>query len=175
MVRYADDFVVLCRKGTKQPMEAIQRILTRLGLTLSPTKTRELDSTKGKFRFLGFEIGMKKSARTGKPYPHVEPSKEALGAIRQRITYLTRREMTCVPLDAMLEKVNQSLRGWVGYFHYRNCSRALGKLRWHTEECLCTQLRKRHKIRHRWTGYARFNRTVLYDQYGLYKVPATAG
>jgi len=88
---------------------------------------------------------------------------------------LTRREITCVPLDAMLGKVNQSLRGWVGYFHCRNCSRALGKLRWHTEECLCTHLRKRHKIRHRWKGYARFNRTVLYEQYGLYKVPATAG
>lgn len=175
MVRYADDFVVMCRKGTKKPMEVIQRILNRLGLSLSPTKTRELDSRKDSFRFLGFEIGIKKNARTGKSYPHVEPSKKALGAIRQRIAYLTRREMTCVPLEAMMEKVNQTLQGWVGYFHYRNCSKALGKLRWHIEERMRTQLRRRHKIRHRVTGYERFSNRKLYEQYGLYKVPTTAG
>jgi RNA-directed DNA polymerase len=171
MVRYADDFVVLCRKGTKRPMELIQRILNRLGLSLSPTKTRELDSRKDRFRFLGFEIGMKQR----KTYPHVEPSKKALGAIRQRIAYLTRREMTCVPLEAMMEKINQTLQGWVEYFHYRNCSRTLGKLKWQIEERMRTQLRKRHKIRRRVTGYVRFSRSKLYEQYGLYKVPTTAG
>jgi len=175
MVRYADDFVVLCRKGTKRAMEVIQCILTRLGLILSPTKTRELDSRRESFQFLGFEIGIKKSIRSGKPYTHVEPSKEALKGIRQRITYLTRREMTCVPLKAMMEIVNQTLQGWVGYFHYRNCSGALSKVRWHVEERVRTQLRKRHKIRHRMTGYTRFSRQKLYNQYGLYKVPTTAG
>jgi len=175
MVRYADDFVVLCGKGTKRAMEVIQRILTRLGLTLSPTKTRELDSRRESFQFLGFAIGIKKSIRSGKPYTHVEPSKEALKGIRQRITYLTRREMTCVPLKAMMEIVNQTLQGWVEYFHYRNCSSALSKVRWHVEERVRTQLRKRHKIRHRMAGYTRFSRQKLYDQYGLYKVPTTAG
>lgn len=175
MVRYADDFVVLCRKGTKRAMEVIQCILTRLGLILSPTKTRELDSRRESFQFLGFEIGIKKSIRSGKPYTHVEPSKEALKRIRQRITYLTRREMTCVPLKAMMEIVNQTLQGWVEYFHYRNCSSALSKVRWHVEERVRTQLRKRHKIRHRMTGYTRFSRQKLYNQYGLYKVPTTAG
>jgi group II intron reverse transcriptase/maturase len=175
MVRYADDFVVLCRKGTKRAMEVIQCILTRLGLILSPTKTRELDSRRESFQFLGFEIGIKKSIRSGKPYTHVEPSKEALKGIRQRITYLTRREMTCVPLKAMMEIVNQTLQGWVEYFHYRNCSSALSKVRWHVEERVRTQLRKRHKIRHRMTGYTRFSRQKLYNQYGLYKVPTTAG
>jgi group II intron reverse transcriptase/maturase len=175
MVRYADDFVVLCRKGTKRAMEVIQRILTRLGLTLSPTKTRELDSRRESFQFLGFAIGIKKSIRSGKPYTHVEPSKEALKGIRQRITYLTRREMTCVPLKAVMEIVNQTLQGWVEYFHYRNCSSALSKVRWHVEERVRTQLRKRHKIRHRMAGYTRFSRQKLYDQYGLYKVPTTAG
>jgi group II intron reverse transcriptase/maturase len=175
MVRYADDFVVLCRKGTKRAMEVIQRILTRLGLTLSPTKTRELDSRRESFQFLGFAIGIKKSIRSGKPSTHVEPSKEALKGIRQRITYLTRREMTCVPLKAVMEIVNQTLQGWVEYFHYRNCSSALSKVRWHVEERVRTQLRKRHKIRHRMAGYTRFSRQKLYDQYGLYKVPTTAG
>jgi hypothetical protein len=64
-----------------KPMEVIQRILNRLGLTLSPTKTRELNSRETSFEFLDFEIGIKKSLRIGKPYPHVEPSKPALGAM----------------------------------------------------------------------------------------------
>lgn len=175
MVRYADDFVVLCRKGTKKSMEVIQRVLNRLGLSLNPTKTRELDSRKESFRFLGFEIGIRKSIRTGKSYPHVEPSKKALGAIRQKVAYLTRREMTWVPLEAMMEKVNRSMQGWIAYFHYRNCSRALGKLRWYTEERMRTQLRKRHKIKCRATGYEQFPSWKLYKEYGLYKVPTTAG
>jgi hypothetical protein len=83
--------------------------------------------------------------------------------------------MTCVPLKAVMEIVNQTLQGWVEYFHYRNCSSALSKVRWHVEERVRTQLRKRHKIRHRMAGYTRFSRQKLYDQYGLYKVPTTAG
>jgi hypothetical protein len=75
----------------------------------------------------------------------------------------------------MMEIVNPTLQGWVEYFHYRNCSSALSKVRWHVEERVRTQLRKRHKIRHRVAGYTRFSRQKLHDQDGLYKVPTTAG
>src|SRR4030042_1039033 len=89
IVRYADDVIVLCRRGSEQPMAVLRQILTRMGLTLNEAKTRVVDAYQGKFAFLGFEIRMAKSDRTGKPYPHVQPSKKSLRKNKERITQLT--------------------------------------------------------------------------------------
>jgi len=175
IVRYADDIVVLCRRGTVRPMAVLRQILERMGLTLNEAKTRIVDAYQGKFDFLGFEIRMGKSSRTGKHYPHVQPSKKSLKTIKERITKLTGRARTIMPMDWLVNELNATVRGWVGYFHVRNCSKALGHVRWHLEERLRTHLRKRHKVRHRNTGYVRFANRVLYEKYGLYKVPTTAG
>jgi RNA-directed DNA polymerase len=45
--------------------------------------------------------------------------------------------------------MNATLRGWVNYFHYRNSSVILDKVKANAEERLRTHLMKRHKIRHR--------------------------
>ena len=99
IVRYADDIVIVCRRGIEEPMEVLRRVLERLGLTLNETKTKIVNTYKGKFDFLGFSIWMGKSRRTGKRYPHVQPSKKSLKAIKDRVTALTKRERTIVPLD----------------------------------------------------------------------------
>jgi len=174
IVRYADDVVVLCRRGTERPMQMLRRILERLELTLNETKTRIVNAFDGEFDFLGFSIWMGKGRKTGKYYPHVQPSKKSLQAIKDRVTHLTTRSRTIIPLDWIVNEVNATVRGWVGYFHYRNCSKAMGDIRHHVEERLITQLRKRHKVRDRKAGYARFEYRALYERYGLYKVPTTA-
>jgi hypothetical protein len=173
-VRYADDVVVLCRRGTERPMQMLQRILERLELTLNETKTRIVNAFDGEFDFLGFSIWMGKGRKTGKYYPHVQPSKKSMQAIKDRVTNLTTRSRTIMPLDWIVNEVNATVRGWVGYFHYRNCSKAMGHIRRHVEERLITHLRKRHKVRDRKAGYARFTRRALYERDGLYKVPTTA-
>jgi group II intron reverse transcriptase/maturase len=175
IVRYADDIVVLCRNGTDQPMAVLRQILERLGLTLNKAKTREVDAFKGKFDFLGFSIWMGKSRRTGKHYAHVQPSKKSLKTIKDRITALTQRQRTMVPLESVMAKVNTTLRGWVGYFHIRNCSKSLEHVKSHVQQRLRTHLRKRYKVRRRNTGDIRFGNRSLYERYGLYKVPTTAG
>lgn len=63
----------------------------------------------------------------------------------------------------------------MNYFHYRNSSLAMSKVRSHAEERLRTHLRKRHKIRNRKAGAVRFLRRDLYERYGLYKPPMEAG
>ena len=85
IVRYADDIVVLCRRGSDKPMEVLQRILERLGLILNETKTKIVNASEDKFDFLGFSIWMGKSKRTGKRYAHVQPSKKSLKAIKDRV------------------------------------------------------------------------------------------
>ena len=175
LVRYADDFVVLCRQGTDRPMEVIQRILRRLGLTLNTEKTHVVDVTQRSFDFLGFEIRIIRSWRTGGEYANVQPSRKSLKMIKSRLTSMTRRELTPVPLEDVIGNVNEALRGWVAYFHYRNCSRVMEKVKFHAEQRLRTHLRRRHKVRWRISGYGRFPGRRLYDRYGLYRVPTTAG
>jgi RNA-directed DNA polymerase len=175
IVRYADDIVILCRRGKSgKAMTMLQHILGRLRLTLNETKTTVVNAFKGKFDFLGFSIWMGKGVRTGNYYPHVQPSKKSLQTIKDRVTLLTRRERTIMPLEWVVKEVNATVRGWVGYFHYRNCSKALGQLRNHAEQRLITHLRKRHKVRNRMTGYFKFPNRSLYVRYGLYKVPTSA-
>jgi RNA-directed DNA polymerase len=175
IVRYADDIVVLCRCGTERPMQMLRRILARLELTLNEAKTKTVNAYEGSYNFLGYTIRMERSNRTGKYYPQVQPSKKSLQSIKDRVTALTERSRTILPIEWVVKEVNATVRGWVGYFHYRNCSAKLAQLREHVEERLITHLRKRHKVRDRKMGYLRFKRRALYDKYGLYKVPISAG
>lgn len=175
IVRYADDIVILCRRGQSgRVLMVLRQILERLELNLNETKTKTVNAYQGKFDFLGFSIWMETSRRTGKYYPHVQPSKKALQTIKDRVTQLTRRVTTVKPLEGIVWEVNATVRGWVNYFHYGNCSKTMAKVRGHVEARLQTHLRKRHKVRNRGVGYARFSSRTLYEKYGLYKVPTTA-
>ena len=175
IVRYADDIVILCRRNkSAKAMTVLRQILERLKLALNETKTKIVNAHKGKFDFLGFTLWMGESRKTGNLYPHVQPSKKALQTIKDRVTELTKRTRTVKPLKWVVNELNATVRGWVGYFHYRNCSSALKSLRYHVEERLRTHLRKRHKIKDRGTGYILFSGRVLYREHGLYKVPTTA-
>ena len=175
LVRYADDFVVLCRRGTEQPRALIDQVLERLGLALNENKTREVNAWQESFEFLGFELRMRKSRNTGRSYPHVQPSRKSMKKIKARLTELTARRNTPIPLEVIVGKLNTTLRGWVNYFHYRNCSNSLVDLKHHAEERVRTHLRKRHRVKDRAEGHRRFSNRNLYQQYRLYTVPTTAG
>jgi RNA-directed DNA polymerase len=176
IVRYADDIVLFCRRARSgQAMRVLRQILDRLELSLNEAKTRVVNANKESFDFLGFSIRIGQSRRTGNHYSHVEPAKKSLQIVKDRVTELTKRTRTMMPLPWIVNEVNATVRGWVGYFHYRNCSSALKSLRYQVEERLRTHLRKRHKVKDRGAGFFRFSSRKLYDTYGLYKVPTTAG
>jgi RNA-directed DNA polymerase len=139
------------------------------------TKTHIVDATQASFNFLGFTIQMSRGAKTGKPYPNVRPADKSLKRIKARLTELTGRNLTPIPLSDLVGSVNRSLRGWANYFHYRNSSAAMSKVRQHAEDRLRTHLMKRHKIRNRKAALCRFPRRDLYERYGLYKPPMAAG
>jgi RNA-directed DNA polymerase len=175
LVRYADDFVVMCRKDVEEPLNAVRHVLERLGLSLNEAKTHIVDATEASFNFLGFTLQMSRGAKTGKPYPNVRPADKSLKKIKARLTELTGRELTAIPLGDIVGNVNRSLRGWANYFHYRNSSLAMSKVRTHAEDRLRTHLMKRHKVKDRGTGLHRFPHRDLYARYGLYKVSTGAG
>ena len=175
LVRYADDFVVLCKAGVEEPLTVVRHVLERLGLSLNEAKTHVVDAGQASFNFLGFAIQMSRGASTGKAYPNVRAADKSLKTIKARLTALTGRNLTPIALETIVGNVNRSLRGWVNYFHYRNSSLAMNKVRNHAQDRLRTHLMKRHKIKDRDAGLGRFPSRVLYERYGLYKVPAVAG
>ncbi|MBL0351442.1 MAG: hypothetical protein IPP03_01560 [Dechloromonas sp.] len=71
IVRYADDFVVMCRKSIEEPMKVVRHVLDRLGLSLNEAKTHIVNATEASFNFLDFTIQMSRGAKAGKPYPNV--------------------------------------------------------------------------------------------------------
>jgi RNA-directed DNA polymerase len=175
LVRYADDFVVLCRGGVEEALKVVRRVLERLGLSLNETKTRIVDAAAASFDFLGFSIRMSRGMRTGKPYPNVRPSEKSLMRIKTKLTQLTGRELTPIAMDKIVGHVNRSLKGWANYFHYRNSNQVMEKVKTHAEQRLRTHLMRRHKVKDRGIGAGRFPSVDLYWRYGLYKVPTAAG
>jgi len=173
LVRYADDMVLLCAKGTAKPLAMLKYILDRLGLTLNETKTKVVKAWEESFGFLGFEVRMNRG-RSGKVYPHIQPSKRSVKRINARLTKLTTRNLTPIPLPIIVKRLNQSLRGWSCYFDYANSTKVFGDVKRYAEERLRTHLRKRHKVKARRIGQGRFPNRVLYERCGLYKLPTTA-
>lgn len=175
LVRYADDFVVLCRRDVQEPLNVVRHVVERLGLSLNETKTHIVDATQASFNFLGFAIRMNRGMRTGKPYPHVCPADKSLMKIKRKLTQLTGRELTPIPLENIVGSVNRSLNGWVNYFHYRNSNQVMEKVKTHAEQRMRSHLMKRRKVKDRGIGEGRFPSVELYRCYGLYKVPTAAG
>ncbi len=110
MVRYADDFVILCRTQAEAhaALEAVRTWVNEAGLTLHPEKTRVVDaSAPGGFDFLGyhFERGMK------------WPRQKSLEKLKERVRAKTSRLDGRSPSEIIAD-VNKSLRGWYAYFQH---------------------------------------------------------
>mgnify|MGYP002725662810 CR=1 FL=1 len=175
LIRYADDFVILCASGAERPLKVASTVIDRLGLSLNEEKTRKVDSRTDSFGFLGFEIKMRKGRKTGRQYPNTRPSAKSVASIMAQVTDLTSRSQTGRTTGEVIGQVNQKVRGWVGYFHFGNCTQSLNKVKEHTEQRVRQHLRNRHKMRCRATGFREFSNRKLYEVFGLYKIPSTAG
>ena len=110
MIRYADDFVILCRSETqaREAMEKVAKWCEESRLKLHPEKTKIVDAAQcGGFDFLGyhFELGLK------------WPSVKSINKLKDAIRAKTRR-CNGHSLDTIIAKVNQTTRGWFEYFKH---------------------------------------------------------
>ncbi len=120
MVRYADDFVVLCRKG--QGAEVYRRLklwLERRKLKLNEEKTRVVNFEEDGLEFLGFQLSWRKGS-SGRKYPHCEPSAKSAHKLRETVREETARDTLWMQPEEIIQRINQRMRGWAGYFHYGN-------------------------------------------------------
>jgi len=172
LIRYADDFVVLCKGNTERILKGIKTVLGDLRLSLNEGKTKVVNARKESFNFLGFTITVKENPKTGKTFPLIIPSKKALRHIKMEVKNLTCRKNLVLPKEVVVNKLNEVVRGWVNYFYFGNCSNDLLRLRGYLDERVRTYLRRKHSIKNR--GYKAFPYKYLHEDLGLYKIPTTA-
>ena len=137
-VRYADDFVVVCatRQQAEAALDLVEEIMTDLGLSLSPEKTKIASYGKG-YEFLGFRLSSKSRTMRAK----------SLEKFKTKIRELTRR---CHNLDARaIEKLNQVIRGTANYFatNFSTCIKLFQKLdKWIRMRVRCMKFKRKSEF-----------------------------
>jgi len=113
MVRYADDFVILCRtpEEAQRALALVQQWTVEAGLTLHPTKTRVVDVQREGFDFLGYHFQRTKSGINH--WPRKKSLAKFKDTLRAKTKRTNGRSLPCIIAD-----VNRVLHGWFGYFKH---------------------------------------------------------
>ncbi len=130
LVRYADDFVVMCKRMSqaKEAERHIKNILKSMGLRLNTQKTRLVNLERGKegFIFLGCTVHKRRSIQRNPRLHFMQrwPSPKAMNHLRERIHQLTSvRHNRTKDVKEMIQSLNPVLRGWGNYFRTGNANR----------------------------------------------------
>jgi RNA-directed DNA polymerase len=109
MVRYADDFVILCRspEGAARALAVVQRWTAEAGLRLHPDKTTIVDATVDSFDFLGYRF------ERGRRYPRPKSLQKLKDTIRAKTKRTSGKS-----LKAIITELTPTLRGWFEYFKH---------------------------------------------------------
>ena len=182
LVRYADDFVVMCdtKAACEQAEQRVGAILARLGLELHPDKTRRLDLSRGRggFDFLGCHLRKRMSGplweRHHRPVYFLQrwPSQRAMRRIRQRVKDVTPRAACHRDLRTIIAQLNPVLRGWGAYFRTGNAANKFREVDSYATWRLRRLLVKRHGRHVRAAQAARWTPDVFHGL-GLYRLRGT--
>jgi len=109
MVRYADDFVILCRSEdeARAALEAVQQWTAQAGLTLHEQKTQVVDATFEGFEFLGYRF------ERGQHWPRDKSVQKLKDSVRSKT-----RRTNGQSLEQIIASLTPTLRGWYGYFKH---------------------------------------------------------
>jgi group II intron reverse transcriptase/maturase len=158
LIRYADDFVILCRteSAAREALRRVEEILTWLGLMLHPEKTRVVfvgDGQQG-FDFLGFHCRKVESWRyRGRRYLQRWPNRRAMQRMRDRIKAISApRYRLREPAQPLVDELNRLLRGWGAYFRVGNSSRQFQRVDDYVRQRLALFLSKKTGERGRQWG-----------------------
>jgi len=158
LIRYADDFVVICRtrKEAEHALKAVKTIMSKLELELHSEKTRLVNLWDGKegFDFLGFHHRrLKTETAKGQKFSetHQFPSKKAMKKMRENIRKVfSSRSTLLLDVQVMIKEVNPKIIGMRNYYGLKNAGKQLSKIDWYVIKKFTiwynqkTQKRKRH-------------------------------
>ena len=114
MVRYADDFVILCRSESEaeRALAIVSQWCEAEGLTLHPTKTKIVDVRKASFEFLGYHFETTLKGRLAR-WPRTKSLKKLKDSIRAKTKRTAGKSLKIIIRD-----VNATLIGWFGFFKH---------------------------------------------------------
>src|SRR6202165_3065272 len=109
IVTYADDLVILCRRGkAEEALQRMREIMARLKLTVNEEKTRICKIPESKFYFLGYTFGRMYKRTTGQAYVGVRPSKKSIRRMVEKIHAMTTQSGTGQATTQMVEQLNRT-------------------------------------------------------------------
>jgi hypothetical protein len=168
VVNYADDFVILCQPGGgAQAMAAMQQLMSKLGLTVNPTKTRLVMLPEERFDFLGYTVG-RLYGRGGQPYWGTRPSRKAIKRLLREVHDTTTSRWNALDVRTRIERLNPLLRGWAEYFSQGPVGRTYRLIDKYVARRLRIWLMRRQG--RRGTGYRQYSDQFLYDTLGLIRL-----
>jgi RNA-directed DNA polymerase len=169
IVTYADDLVILCKRGkAEEALRRMREIMGKLKLTVNEEKTRICKIPQEEFDFLSYTFGRMYSARTGQARIGYRPSKKSIKHMVRKIHALTAEARVWQETTALVGELNSMLRGWANYFQVGTTSRAYRAIDSYTTMRLRRWLRNKHKVR--CSGYKFYPDSYLYETLGLVRL-----
>ncbi|MEV7630740.1 group II intron reverse transcriptase/maturase [Actinoplanes sp. NPDC089786] len=147
LVRYADDCCLMIRGSQSDAValrDEITGVLSTMGLRLSPEKTLITHIDEG-VDFLGWRIQRHRKRGTDRHFIYTYPARKSLKAVMAKVKTLCRQVEVSQPLDELIRRLNQAVRGWCAYFRSGVSSVTFAYLSQYLWQTVWRWLRRKHR------------------------------